>query len=70
MHHAIQDVFVSSRKCFMSKGTNCSKDVMNKYYPEFKFSLFCQIFFLLPICINTLYSVSLNIHLKSASQFN
>ena len=69
MHNAIQDVFVSSRKSFMNKGTNCTKDVMHKYSPEFKFALFCQIFFLLPICINTLYSMSLNIHLKSASQF-
>ena len=69
MHHAIQDVFVSSRKSFMRKCKNCTKGVMHKYSPVFKFSLFCQIFFLLPICINTLYSVSLNIHLKSASQF-
>ena len=37
MHHAIQDVSVSSRKSFMSKGTNCTKDVMHKYSPEFKF---------------------------------
>ena len=62
--------FVSSRKSFMSKGTNCTKDVMHKYSPEFKFSLFCQIFFLLPICINTLYSVSLNIHLKVVSEYD
>ena len=69
MHHAIQSVCVSSRKSFMRKCTNCTKDVMHKYSPEFKFASFCQIFFLLPICITTLYSVSLNIHLKSASQF-
>ena len=53
----------------MRKCKNCTKGVMHKYSLVFKFSLFCQIFFLLPICINTLYSVSLNIHLKSASQF-
>ena len=50
MHHAIQDVFVSSRKSFMRKCKNCTKGVMHKYSLVFKFSLFCQIFFLLPIC--------------------
>ena len=41
---------------------------MQRYLLALKFPLLCQLFFLLPICFNALYSLSLNMHIKSASQ--
>ena len=53
----------------MRKKENHSDYVMYRYSPGFRFPLFCQLIFILPICFNALFSLSLNMHVKSANQF-
>ena len=58
-HHIVWDVFVSPRESFMRKRESHSDYVMYRYSPEFRFPLFCQLIFILPICLNAHFSLSL-----------
>ena len=53
----------------MRKRESHSDYVMYRYSPEFRFPLFCQLIFILPICLNAHFSLSLNMHIKSTNQF-